>query len=499
VGIDVGQSACKVTALDAGGAPLAMARRSYPTTRLHDGWAEQDPAAAVAAAQAACREAVARAGRAPAAVAVTAATHTAVLLGEDGRALRPAILLSDRRSAPQARALDRDAGETILARARNGVGPEWTLPQLRWVGEHEPACWSRVHRVAFAKDHVRGRLSGDAVTDRIDAEGSLLLDATTGDWDAELCRLVPLEPRALPAPRGPAEVVGHVRGDRGAAFGLPPGIPVAAGTSDTAAEALAAGAAHDGSGVVKLATAGNVNIVTAAPRPSRRWYTYSHVLPGLHYHAFGTNAAAASRAWLQEILGAANDEGYARLDLEAAAVPPGAGGLLFHPYLAGERAPVFDPTLRGSLLGLDAAHGRGHIARAVLEGVALSLAECLAAAEAAGLVPAELRLIGGGSRSPLWAQIVADALGRPLLRPRLDDASAGAALLAGVAAGVLEDVGAAAALGGAVVGRVEPDPARTALYRRLLEAYRAARAAVAPLNRELREIARAAAGGAQEA
>jgi xylulokinase len=356
------------------------------------------------------------------------------------------------------------------------------------VAEHEPSRWARVRRIAFAKDHVRHRLTGDAVTDRIEAEGSLLLDVSAGTWSAELCRLVPLEPRALPALRAPTELVGHVTREGAAAFGLPEGIPVAAGTSDTAAEALAAGAAEAGTGIVKLATAGNVNIVTDAPRPDRRWYTYSHVVAGLHYHSFGTNAAAASRAWLQGILGAESEAGYVRLDREAATAPPGADGLLFHPYLAGERAPVFDPTLRGSLLGLHAGHGRAHVSRAVLEGVALSLAECLAAAETAGLAAADLRLIGGGSRSRLWGQIVADALGRPLLRPRLDDASAGAALLAGVAIGMFEDA-RAAAVTDPVDDRIEPDAACTAVYQRMLDVYRAARAAVAPVHRELRQIA----------
>jgi xylulokinase len=276
-----------------------------------------------------------------------------------------------------------------------------------------------------------------------------------------------------------------VRQDVSARTGLPAGTPVMAGCSDTAAEALACGAVAPEQGVIKLATAGNLNVVCATARPSPHYYCYSHPVEGIVYHSYGTNAAAASRDWLQRLLGTAD---YEQLDGEAAGVAPGADGVLFHPYLYGERAPVFDASLRASFLGLRGFHTRAHLLRAVLEGVALSLAECAQAAGETGLALSDVRVIGGGARSGLWRSIVADALARPLLVPVLSDASAGAALLAGVGAGVFGDPLEAANQHARVHARIDPDPERCAVYRELLDVYREARAAIAPVSRRLSEL-----------
>jgi xylulokinase len=276
-----------------------------------------------------------------------------------------------------------------------------------------------------------------------------------------------------------------VRERASAITGLPAGAPVMAGCSDTAAEALACGAVAPAQGVIKLATAGNLNVVSAAPLRSPDYYCYSHPVEGIVYHSYGTNSAAASREWLQPLLGA---EDYEQLDREAAGVPAGADGVLFHPYLYGERAPVFDGSLRASFLGLRGSHGRAHLLRAVLEGVSLSLAECAQASQAAGLALEELRVIGGGARSALWRAIVADVLGRPLLVPVLDDASAGAALLAGVGAEIFRDPMEAADKHAGVSARVEPDSTHAPIYRELLEVYREARELVAPVSRRLSEL-----------
>jgi xylulokinase len=238
---------------------------------------------------------------------------------------------------------------------------------------------------------------------------------------------------------------------------------------------------------MKIASVGNLNVVTDTPRPSAVWFTYSYPAPGLHYHALGTNAAAAALTWLEGVLGA--DGEFERLDIEAAGVPAGADGLLFHPYLSGERAPLFDTTLRASFIGLHAGHGRGHMVRAVLEGVALSLAECARVAAEAGIVAENLRLIGGGARSALWGGIAADALGRELVVPVLQEASAGAALIAGAGVGEFADAIEGARSVGGVAGRIEPDPARAAMYARLLELYRSSRDAIAPSARALRALA----------
>jgi xylulokinase len=483
LGIDLGGSGCKVTILSGEGDLLCETRRSYPTARPHPGWAEQDPDTWVEAAAGACREALTVVGTSQVrALSVSSATHTAVLLDSSGRPVRPAILLSDLRAAPQAERLESDCADVIMRIARNRVAAGWTLPQLCWIRENEPDAWARVSRVVFAKDYVRTHLAGEAATDWIDAEGSLLLDTTERRWSPELCALVPLEETLLPRVVSPLEVVGEVGEAAASAVGVAVGTSVVAGCSDTAAEALACGANRPGAGVVKIATAGNVNVVAAAPRPSDSYFTYSHPLDGLTYHSWGTSAAAASRDWLAGILGC----GRSNREVEAAveAVPPGSGGLLFHPYLYGERAPVFDVTLRASFVGLAAHHGPAHLMRAVLEGVALSLAECVAQARATGLAPDDLRLVGGGGRSDVWAQIVADAIGVELTCPLLTDASAGAALLAGLGSGALE-VGDVITIADRSRGRIAPDPAVRPLYSRLLEVYRDARDRIAPVTRAL--------------
>lgn len=483
LGIDLGGSGCKVSVLDCDGHLLSETRAPYPTVRLQPGWAEQDADDWVAAAAVACREALARAGSSRAlAVSVSSATHNAVLLDASGRPVRPAILLSDLRAAPQAERLDREDGELVFRLTRNRVTAGWTLPQLRWVVENEPDAWMAVRRVVFAKDHLRAQLTGDAVTDWIDAEGSLLLDAEARRWSPELCSLVPLEETMLPRVVSPLEIAGEVTEPAAAAFGIPAGTPVVVGCSDTAAEAVACGANQPGMGVVKIATAGNVNVVTQTSRPSPKYFTYSHPVDGLSYHSYGTSAAAASRDWLDGLLGLSTSD--PRVEEELKRVSPGSEGLLFHPYLYGERAPVFDPTLRASFIGLAAHHGRSHLVRAVIEGVALSLAECVSEARVAGLAPDELRLVGGGARSDVWAQVVADALGADLTRPVLADASAGAALLGGLGAGILElsDVLRIAAR---PQGRITPDPAVHELYLRLLDVYRDARERIAPVTRAL--------------
>ena len=489
LGIDLGQTACKAVALDPASGVVAAAAHGYPTSQPQPGWVEQDPRDWLTAVASACREVVATAAGAEiVAVTLTGATHNAVLIAASGAPVRPCITLRDTRATAQAQRIAGELGAELLVRARNPAGADWTAPQLAWIRECEPEAWRRACGLLFAKDYVRYWLTGERGTDYIDAEGSLLLNAGTRRWDQRLCAVVPIDPDWLPPLLAPAQPAGHVCADAAARTGLPPGTPVMAGCSDTAAEALACGAVAPAQGVVKLATAGNVNVVSARPRPAADHYCYSHPVAGLVYHSYGTNAAAASRDWFQRLLGAPEPADYEQLDREVAGVAAGAGGVMFHPYLFGERAPVFDGELRASFLGLRGGHGRAHMLRAVLEGVALSLAECAEAARAAGFALEELRIIGGGARSGPWRGIVADALGRPLLVPVLGDASAGAALLAGVGAGIFPDPAGAAGACSGVSEVIEPDPGRAAVYTELLAMYRQARADISPVTRRLAEL-----------
>lgn len=493
IGIDIGQSALKVTALLADGRVLGFAAEELATAHPAPGWVEQRPDDWIAAAGRACQALLAllrREGTAEpvAAVGLSAATHHAVLLDEADRPLRPCILLSDGRAAAQARRLQDAHGPLILERARNVASSCWCLPQLVWVREQEPATWARVRRVLFAKDYLRLALTGEWATDRIDAEGSLLFDPTRGEWDADLCALAALPVSSLPPALSPTAISGRIDRRGADLTGLPAGTPVIAGCSDTAAEAFAAGACAPGQAVVKLATAGNVNLITDRPQPRPEWFTYSHPLPGLSYHALGTNSAATSLRWLRDVLrGEGEPITYAKLDA-AATVPPGAGGVLFRPYLLGERAPHWDPDLRASFLGLRMEHGHGHLARAVLEGVALSLADCLGFIRSTSQVVDTARIIGGGARSPLWRQIVADVLGIVLAYPAHSDASSGAAMLAGIGAGTYASHHEAMLRAVRVDAEVQPDPALHAFYAELLAIFRDAQQRLAPIDHALTSL-----------
>lgn len=485
LGIDLGQTSTKVTALTLDGTVAGSAAATYPVFHPGPGAAEQDPDDWVEAVGTACRELWAG-GVEPteiAAVGLSSATHHGVLLGGDLRPLRPCILLTDSRSAPQAAVLERDAGELILRRARNPVSPTWTLPQMRWIAETEPDTWAKLHILVFAKDVVRLALTGSLATDRIDAEGSLLLDAHSGRWDPDLLALAGLRADQLPEVHEPTEVTGFIDEHGSALTGLPPGVPVVAGASDTAAEGYAAGAVRPGAAVVKIATAGNVNVMVDRPQVGRHWLTYSHPVPGLAYHCQATNSAATSLGWWQR----ACDIGFKELIDEAGRARPGSGGVLFHPYLLGERSPVWNPDLRACFTGVSATTSRGDLTRAVLEGVALSLAECAQRYAASGINISTAFVLGGGARTAVWRQIAADVLGIPLVHPALTDASAGAALIAGAGAGLLPDL---TSVPESLPPTAEhrPDPRRHEGYRQLLDLYTETRDRTADLVPRLARI-----------
>lgn len=483
LGIDLGQSAVKATLVTAAGTVVASASRPCPVSHPHPGWVEQDPDAWVTAAADACHRLWAEVPRDQvAAVGLSSATHHGVLLDAKLRPVRPSIMLTDGRSAEVATALDAAHGDRILAVTRNTVSATWTLAHLAWLAEHEPDTLARTRTLVFAKDYLRLRLTGELATDWIEAEGSLLWDVGARRWDDQLAGLAGLRADQLPPVFDPSAPTGAVSAEGEQATGIPAGTPVIAGCSDTAAEAYAAGANQPGVAVVKIATAGNVNVVTDRPAPGRAVLTYTHPVPGLSYHSVATNSAVSSLDWWRRAVDLPDPE---EATAEAAQAEPGA--VLFHPYLLGERAPCWDPNLRATFLGVSATTTRGALTRAVLEGVALSLADCLDVLVDAGHRLDGAQIIGGGARSPLWRQITADVLGMPLTYPALPDASAGAALLAGAQLGG-EGLVADPTVRPAPVAHHEPQPASHAGYRELLDVYRAARTALAPIQNRMREI-----------
>jgi xylulokinase len=452
IGLDVGTSGVKAVAISAEGELLASAEESYPLSTPRPGWAEQDPDDWWRAAQAA----LARLPEGP--VGLSGQMHGLVVLDGGGRPLRPAILWNDQRTGAECAEIERRLGLHRLT--GNRALPGFTAPKLLWLRTHEPDVYARVRRVLLPKDYVRLRLTGEHAIDAADASGTLLFDVAERRWSDEVCAALEVPLEWLPPVHESTAI---------------------AGAGDQAAGALGVGIDRPGPVSVVLGTSGVVFAVLPRyePEPEARVHVFCHAVPDT-WHAMGVMlSAAGSLAWLAGALGA----GYAALDREAERWPPGTEGLLFAPYLQGERTPHADPSARGAFTGLSLRHDRGALARATLEGVAYGLRDSLELLRALGVRPEVGRLSGGGARSELWTRVVASALDLPLERTASDAGAAfGAALLAGVRAGVFADAADAVARCVRVRDRVEPDPEWAAAYARGYGRYRALYPALRPLE-----------------
>lgn len=495
MGIDIGAGSLKTMIITTDGQVRSSAGTDLTTHTPHPGWSEQDPMDWWRALCITVPRALHEAGIAAeqiAAVAFSAGAHTPVLEDTQGKVIRPAILWSDSRSAEEAAWLQQHHGDEILALACNRAAPTWTQPQLLWLARHEPEAFARIHRVYVAKDWLRSRLTGTWETDATEAVGTLLYDGRRDAWSERLCEMISLDPRTLPPIVKPTDVVGKVLPAAAQASGLGAGTPVVCGSSDTSVEAFGAGASTVGLGSVKLATAAAISIVGGGPRPSATVINYPFCVPGLWYTIGATNSCASAHRWLRDTFFMAGissgADAFRRMDEDAAAVTPGAQGLIFHPYLQGERTPHWDTQLRADFIGMTFAHDRRHFVRALYEGVAFSLRDVLEALRAQGLDMKEGRIIGGGSRSAVWRQIVADVLNIDIAMPRVTDASFGAALIAGVGVGAFPDEVTAASRTVSIVSRHRPDPAHRARYDDLHGIYRDAAKQLVSINHRLSAI-----------
>lgn len=480
IGVDFGGSSSKATLLGEDGHVYATAVREYPTYYPYNGWAEQDAQDSYEAAVSNIRELLSRTGVKPgdvAALALDAATHTAVLLGADDRPVRRAIYWTDTRSTAQAEALKAEYGEEIIRESYNSVSSLWTLPQLRWLGENEPETLKKTKKLMAVKDYVRYRLTGDYVTDGIEAMGFLLLDAKQNTWSPLLCGLAGIDPAILPPVVDPMTRLSPLCRQARADTGLTENTIVIAGATDTAMEVYAAGAIRPGQATVKLATAGRICPITDHALVDPRLVTYRHVVKGLWYPGTATKSCAASNRWFRDTFGGE----FESLSAQAAEVPRGCEGLFFHPYLQGEITPYLDDRLRASFVGAAGSHTRAHFNRAVLEGVGYSMKDCYETLRELDAAPGEAVGIGGGTRSALWRQILSDMLGIPLATVENVDSSLGSAMLAGVAAGVFSGHDDAVAHCVRVIGTTIPDPEGTEFYEKGFQIYRDIQRALAPV------------------
>ena len=464
VGIDVGTSAVKGLAIDEHGSVLARAKASYPLSTPRPGWAEQDPELWWEATSSVLAELGRQAGR-PEGIGLSGQMHGLVALDRSDRVLRPAILWNDQRTARECAEIESALGlERLIALTGNRALPGFTAPKLLWLRRHEPDTYAAIAEVMLPKDYVRLRLCGAHCTEVSDASGTLLLDVAARRWSDQVLQALELPASWLPPVLESVDEAGHTAD----------GVPVAAGAGDQAAGALGVGVDRPGPLSVVLGTSGVVfcALPAFAADPQARLHAFCHAVPAT-WHVMGVMlSAAGSLQWLRNA--AAPDLGYEQLISEAESWPAGTEGLLFAPYLAGERTPHADPDARGAFVGLSVRHDRGALARAVLEGVAFGLRDSLDLIAALGERPSLGRVSGGGARSELWLRIVASALEIPLQRVAVDEGAAfGAAILGGTAAGVWRDVRDGVAATVKAGQTIEPVPSWVELYGEQRERYRA--------------------------
>jgi len=487
LGIDLGGSSSKVTLIDETGAVVAMAHKEYPSYSPHPGWLEQDADGLVDAVISNVRTCLNAPGVQAlqiAAVAVDAATHMAVLCDGEDRPLRRFIHWSDTRCSVQSCGLKKTNSEVIKRCCVNRVSSGWTLPQLIWLRENEPEVLERTERIYFLKDYVRHKLTGDFCTDHIDAMGAMLANDHTMQWDTGLCALAGIDPGVLPEIKAPTDIAGTVSREAARLTGLAEGTPVIVGTTDTALEVYASGAVEKGCATVKLATAGRICVIADAPIPNHQFFNYRHVVPGLWYPGTGTRSCAASYKWYRDVFGTSDEDEsgsnvYETLNRGAASVPPGSEKLFFHPYLLGEATPYYDDRLRASFTGIGMHHTKGHFSRAVMEGVAYSMRDCLEEIKKQNIPVEQYRLIGGGAKGELWRQILADVLGVPLTVTKNNDSSLGSAMLAGLAIGMFRDYTDSVQKCVRVVDTVMPVPENQLIYDKGFQTYQRIQRAMA--------------------
>jgi xylulokinase len=507
--------------MDATGVVVASGTEEHqPFASPQSGWAEQDPrdwwrACGVAVKKALQKSAI-RAEEI-ACVGFSGQMHGAVLLDAADEVVRPALIWCDQRTEKQSCELSEKFGtDRLIQLTCNPPLTNFTLTKILWVRENEPQLWKRVRHIMLPKDYVRFRLTGDRVIDQADASGTLLLDVANRAWSAEVLSGTGIERSFLPTLYESPEVCGKLNAEGAAATGLKIGTPVVAGAGDQAAGAVGMGIVRAGVVSATIGTSGVVFAATDRPAldPRGRLHTFCHAIPG-RWHVMGvTQAAGLSLRWFRDTFGIAGGHSdssaviprseatrklsssaipnspqthdsesahapqaardpYEILAEEAATAPPVAEGLLWAPYLMGERTPHLDPNARGALVGITPSHRRSHILRAILEGVAFSLKDSFSIFEEMKVPVTQIRLGGGGARSPLWRQIQADVYAHEVELVAAEEGAAyGAAILAAVGVRHFSSVDDACDAVVHVASRVKPDPVSSALLQKNYAAFR---------------------------
>lgn len=503
LGIDLGTTGVKAALFAAeDGHVLSSAFVEYPLLHPQPGWAEQYPADWWQATVTAIRTCLAQAALRDAQPAdvqglgLSGQMHGVVLLDEENQVLRPCIIWADQRSEAQCRwMMERVGAERLIEHVSNPALPGFSAPKALWVRDKEPAVFARTRTILLPKDYIRYRLTGIRAMEISDSAGTCLLNVKEGKWSHEVLEAIGFDPALLPPVVASDAVCGTIIEEVAQLTGLAAGTPVAGGGADNACGAVGNGVVQPGLVLVSIGTSGVVLAYASTPQvdtsgPIPRVHTFNHAVPGAWYLMGVTQAAGLSLRWVRDNIGLPERalehwtglDAYELLAKEAEQIAPGCDGLFFLPYLQGERTPHLDPSARGGWIGLTASHDRRHLIRAVLEGVAFSLKDCFAILREQGLRLDQVRATGGGAKSPLWRQILADVLGVELVTTNAHEGPAfGAALHAGVASGAYHSIQQACDSMVRLVEYTEPRPEIEQVYARKYETYRALYPALKPI------------------
>jgi len=478
LGIDVSTTATKALLINEQGGVVAVATSPHTLQTPQPLWSEQDPHEWWDAALASVRSVLEKAGGSAervAGVGLTGQMHGLVLLDEAGEVLRPAILWNDQRTQSQCDEIHQRVGKEKFIQITGNVAlTGFTAPKILWVKENEPDVYAKARHVLLPKDYVRYKLTGEYAMDKADGAGTVLFDLKSRAWSSEVLEILGIDPSLMPPTFEGPEFTGRITPQAASAIGLKAGTPVVAGGGDQSAQAVGVGAVTPGVVALTVGTSGVVFATTpsALIEPEGRLHAFCHAVPG-RWHFMGVMlSAAGSLQWYRDTL--APSMSFDDLLKEAESVPPGSEGLLFLPYLSGERTPHPDPLARGAFIGLTLRHGRGHLTRAVLEGVAFGLKDSFMLIQNAGLGEIiQVRASGGGTKGALWRQILASVLEAELVTVNTTEGAAfGAALLAGVEAGAWADVEAACKAAVKLTGSTMPNAAQVEAYRPAYRLYR---------------------------
>jgi xylulokinase len=494
IGIDSSTTATKTLLMDSAGQVVAVAASEYTFETPYPLWSEQDPVlwwtATVESIRQVLTDSGIRGGQIKG-IGLTGQMHGLVLLDENGDILRPAILWNDQRTGAQCDVIRSRLGVNRLIQITgNDALTGFTAPKILWVQDEEPEVYGKIAHILLPKDYVRFKLTGEYAIDRAGGAGTILFDVRKRTWSPEVLEALEIDPAWLPPTYEGTEITGVLSESAAEATGLAPGIPVMGGGGDQAAAAVGTGAVVEGIVSLSLGTSGVVFAAMDSPaiEPEGRLHAFCHAVPG-KWHLMGVMlSAAGSLRWHRDTF--ASGVPFGDFVTQARQIPAGADGLIFLPYLTGERTPHPDPLARGGFIGLTVRHTLNHLTRAVLEGVSFGLRDSFELMKDSGLSDiSQVRVTGGGARSSVWLQILADVLNVELVTVSSEEGAAyGAALLAATGAGAFSDVPTACRQAIRITGQTEPGldvsmyESLYPLYRELYPALRPTFNAIARIN-----------------